>query len=358
MTTVIESAYDANAGETAGGRVGLDPGHVLRNDDRALRACWHPVARSSEITETPTKAWLLSEPLVLYRAGGRAVGFVDRCPHRRAPLSEGTVEDGVLTCGYHGWAFDSGGQCVAIPSLGTSRALPPKAHLAAVRICERYGIVFAALDEPIAPLPEVAAFTAGGTHVPLEYEGPYGASLLIDNQLDIAHFAFLHRQTFGVADDPITPPYAVERDGWGFSAAVEVPITAANDPGVADGTRPLLQHRIMTYRYWAPFHVELTLEYPVMGGSTVVVFFAQPETAGRSRFYVDLFFRRAEPLTDDELAERVRFEQKVIGEDLALQARFDTTDLPLGAGAECHVRADRASIEYRRILAELVVASQ
>ncbi|HWD25296.1 MAG TPA: aromatic ring-hydroxylating dioxygenase subunit alpha [Acidimicrobiales bacterium] len=358
MTTVIASAHDTRADESVAGRVGPDPDHVLRNDDRALRACWHPVARSSEITETPTKAWLLSEPLVLYRAGDRAVGFLDRCPHRRAPLSEGTVDDGVLTCAYHGWAFDSAGTCVAIPSLGTSRTLPPKAHLAAVRLCERYGMVFAALEEPIAPLPEVAAFAAGGRHVPLEFEGPYGASLLIDNQLDIAHFAFLHRQTFGVADDPSTPPYAVERDGWGFTSAMEMPISASNDPGVADGTRPLRQHRFMTYRYWAPFHVELTLDYPVMGGSTVVVFFAQPQTAERSRMYVDLFFRRSEPLTDSELADRVAFEQKVFGEDLALQARFDTTDLPLGPGAECHVRADRASVEYRRILAEIVEASR
>jgi phenylpropionate dioxygenase-like ring-hydroxylating dioxygenase large terminal subunit len=332
---------------------------VLANDDPALRACWHPVARAHEVAQVPVRAELLGEPLVLLRYGPEIVAFVDRCPHRRAPLSAGSLGDGRLTCAYHGWSFDRSGACVAIPSLGDPSHIPARAHLEPLRVCERYGLVFVALDEPIVALPSVAAFDGPGAHVALDaYEGRYGAALLIDNQLDIAHFAFLHAATFGVPDDPATPAYGVDRDGWGFTSEMSVPISAGNDPGVADGLRPLRQHRAMHYRYLAPFHVELTLTYPVMGGTTVVVFFAQPERADRSRFYVDLFFTRDEPFTDAELDDRVAFERRVIAEDLALQARFDSTDLPLGQGAECHVRADRASIEYRRILSELVAAAR
>ena len=49
---------------------------------------------------------------------------------------------------------------------------------------------------------------------------------------------------------------------------------------------------------------------------------------------------------------------RVIGEDLELQSSFDVMDLPLDASAECHVRAERASVEYRRILTSLFTAAQ
>jgi nitrite reductase/ring-hydroxylating ferredoxin subunit len=44
--------------------------------------------------------------------------FVDECPHRKVPLSEGRVEDdGSLLCSYHAWRFDGQGALVDIPQL-------------------------------------------------------------------------------------------------------------------------------------------------------------------------------------------------------------------------------------------------
>jgi phenylpropionate dioxygenase-like ring-hydroxylating dioxygenase large terminal subunit len=44
--------------------------------------------------------------------------FIDECPHRKVPLSEGRVEDdGTLLCSYHAWRFDGQGQCVAVPQV-------------------------------------------------------------------------------------------------------------------------------------------------------------------------------------------------------------------------------------------------
>ncbi len=329
------------------------PGVVLSNADPSLRGSWLAIARSAEVTEQPSKFWLLGEPFVAYRDGANAVVFADRCPHRRAPLSEGRLDSGVLTCPYHGWQFASDGQCVLVPSIGPDRPVPPRARLEPIQVEERHGLVFVALASPVVEIPSVP--TPRGAHVALApYEGRYGASLLIDNQLDIAHFAFVHAATFGDPDQPETPPYSVVREGLGFTAELEVPFTAANDPAAQVGEHPLVQHRRMRYRYEAPFFVELALDYPVMGGTTTIHFFATPLSGDRSRFYVDLYFDREEGFSADELAERVAFEQRVIAEDLGLQERFDTTDLPLGPQDECHVRADRASIEYRRILAELV----
>jgi phenylpropionate dioxygenase-like ring-hydroxylating dioxygenase large terminal subunit len=332
---------------------------TVRNDSPELRSCWHPIARSSELSDDPRKFWLLGTPLVAFRVAGNPVVLTDRCPHRRAPLSSGSVVDGTIECPYHGWRFDLEGACVAIPSMA-SGPFPPAARAIAHRVAERNGLVFVALDQPLVELPEVdLSESATRRVVELDaYVGRFGAAQLIDNQIDFSHFSFVHRRTFGVSDQPLTPRYEIERDDWGFRIETEVPIVAANDPDARAGHRPLRQHRLMHYRYVAPFFVEIGLTYPMSGGSMVVSFFAQPERADQARMYVSLAFSQPGGFTEEQLEERVAFERRVIAEDLALQASFDELDLPLAIDAECHVRADRASLEYRRILAALFDASR
>lgn len=43
--------------------------------------------------------------------------MVDVCPHRSAPLSMGTVENGKVVCFYHGWSFGKDSSCTDIPTL-------------------------------------------------------------------------------------------------------------------------------------------------------------------------------------------------------------------------------------------------
>lgn len=51
--------------------------------------------------------------------------FVDACPHRLAPLSQGRVDEatGCLECPYHGWQFDAGGNLTALPQLDPGKSL-------------------------------------------------------------------------------------------------------------------------------------------------------------------------------------------------------------------------------------------
>src|SRR5580700_7211664 len=102
---------------------------MLSNVDPALRRAWHPVARSAEVTTTPTRVRLLGQDWALVRlpegdGGCVLAAFVDRCPHRRAPLSAGSVNGTVLRCGYHGWCFAPDGTCTEIPSSGTTEHVP------------------------------------------------------------------------------------------------------------------------------------------------------------------------------------------------------------------------------------------
>lgn len=69
-----------------------------------LRRFWHPVAAAAEFDEKSVKAIrLMGEDLTLYKDLGGTYGLVDRhCPHRRADLSFGYVEDVGIRCNYHG----------------------------------------------------------------------------------------------------------------------------------------------------------------------------------------------------------------------------------------------------------------
>ena len=102
---------------------------VLHASHPALRRAWHPVAAASDVAAEPVAVRLLGEDWVLARVEGSLVAFVDRCPHRLAPLSAGRVESGGLRCGYHGWMYDTTGACVEIPALGPGATIPPRACL-------------------------------------------------------------------------------------------------------------------------------------------------------------------------------------------------------------------------------------
>ena len=58
----------------------------------------------------------MGEDLVLYKDLGGRFGLLDRhCPHRRADLSYGFVEDTGIRCNYHGWLMDETGRCLEQP---------------------------------------------------------------------------------------------------------------------------------------------------------------------------------------------------------------------------------------------------
>jgi phenylpropionate dioxygenase-like ring-hydroxylating dioxygenase large terminal subunit len=332
---------------------------LLSNTDPALRRCWHPVARSADVTEQPHGVKLLGEPWVVYRSDGEVRAFADRCPRRRCPLSLGRCLDGVLQCAYHGWRFDDSGRCIEIPALGDGATLPPAGRLEpAAGAAEAHGMVFLAPDVPIAPLgaiPEAddPAFMVG--HLPT-LRARASAGLMADNFLDVAHFPFVHAGTFGAEEAAEVASYAVARDDWSFTVAYEHPFAHREDPGVATGLRPLVQTRRLTYRLGAPFHLRLRIDFVDSGGSNVIGFFIQPETDETCRLFTTLW--RDDLHGDEErMNEAIAFELDVLREDLRIQEEYHDLTLPLDATAEVHTRADRATLELRRVLADLVTAA-
>ena len=77
---------------------------------------WYPILESHRLSNRPMCIERFGEQLAIWRdKTGKPNAFDNHCPHRRAPLSLGSVQGEELVCAYHGWRFNSHGECVAKP---------------------------------------------------------------------------------------------------------------------------------------------------------------------------------------------------------------------------------------------------
>jgi len=311
---------------------------VIGNLHDEFRAFWHPVAWSAEVGADPFAATLLGVPLVMVRRGGAVSVYLDECPHRGAPLSLGTVEGDELVCAYHGWRFGADGAATCIPALGPDAMIPSRASLTRpAEVCERYGIVWVALESPrvaIPSWPDGDDPSLGG-FAPTAHTSEVLAAYQTDNLLDASHFPFLHESLRGrhplIADHEL-----VEQHDLGFST---VRRKLADDGESTEGW--------LRYTMVAPFTVLLRSEEP--DGALRVSFFqaVQPIDGRRTR----LFFQVRVPDTDPvELAAALAQEEIVQQEDLWITAALRRTGMPLTGGPDLHVRSDGNSILYRRVM--------
>ncbi|CEJ45695.1 aromatic ring-hydroxylating dioxygenase subunit alpha [Umezakia ovalisporum] len=94
-------------------QLGINPNH------------WYVAALSSEVTNKPINVVIWHQAIALYRDNtGKIHALEDRCPHRQVKLSHGRVVDSELECAYHGWRFNSSGECAAVPYLAANQKLP------------------------------------------------------------------------------------------------------------------------------------------------------------------------------------------------------------------------------------------
>lgn len=327
---------------------------VVSNVTPALRRVWHPIGRVESFGTEPTRIELVGDAYVVVRLDGVVRVFLDVCPHRFARLSDGRVIGDTIQCPYHGWQFSTDGRCVHVPAMG-DEATPPPARLTAPHVMERYGMVWVASEDPVA---EPLAIT--------EWDDPSldkvwidpvdvraGAAQVVDNFLDFAHFPYVHAGTFGSDKDRLVHEYSTERtaDGWGFVVDYPHVIENHEDPLVATGEHPLVQPREMRYHYGVPFTANLRLHLPLAGMVNAIVLWCQPMTLETTRVHM-VMLRNDCP---DEASRRaaVDYELKVFAEDLRIIEKLPSTSTPLERG-QVHVRSDKHTVEFRRILHRLV----
>lgn len=332
------------------------PVTALHNTSPCLASAWHAVALAADVGAAPHRVELLGEPWVAVRLAGELRAFRDRCPHRLAPLSLGTVCGDTLQCRYHGWRFAADGHCVEIPALGADATIPPRAVAAqAAGVAERYGLVWLAPLPPVAPLPVFPEWDDEGFANAMNEprRTTVGALQLVDNFLDATHLPTVHVGTFGVADAPYVPPSTVERDGWTSTSTFEVMYRNHDDPLVATGEHPLVQPQELIKQICGPTTALVRLRFPLTCRTVTFLFACCPNTASATT----VFKLMARDDLDDpaaQLPDLLKFEDRVLDEDLAVLEPYDAMTLAIDLGVEVHTRADRLSVTYRRLLGELV----
>jgi 5,5'-dehydrodivanillate O-demethylase len=195
-----------------------------------MRRFWQPVYRAKDLPVGHTKPIrIMSEDFTLYRGESSLPHVLEfRCAHRGTQLSAGWVEGDCIRCAYHGWKYDSSGQCVEQPA-----EKKPFAQKIRIRSCptkEYLGLIFAYFGESEPPpLPRYPHFEIEGILDTLPtLLWPCNFFQRLENAGDAAHLPFTHRDSYFSADARSGIPTEVIRaeTSWGL-------VTHATFPGGA-----------------------------------------------------------------------------------------------------------------------------
>ncbi|HWU04665.1 MAG TPA: aromatic ring-hydroxylating dioxygenase subunit alpha [Novosphingobium sp.] len=310
---------------------------------------WYPVALSREVGDGPLGARLLDQPLVVYRAGGQVVVAPDHCPHRGVPLSMGQASGAGVVCPYHGLTFGAKGACVHVPA-HPARDIPARLHLNTYPAVERYGLVWTCLDREADPaaIPAMPHWDeAGFQQITCPWIDIAGfAGRQVEGFLDVAHFAFVHTDTFADPANAQVPTYSPRRAPHGFEA--EYWSTVGNYPHSAGKAAPdfaWLRH----FRCHVPFTATLEIHFP--GADRLVIMnAASPVSARKTRMFAPIARNFDTHLPVQDVYD---FNRRVFEEDRALVEAQVPAALPLDPAAEAHLPADMSSMIYRRSLREM-----
>ena len=314
---------------------------------------WHPVAAADAVADGPLAVHLLGDDLVLWRdAAGAFHAWPDRCPHRGARLSLGRVCGDRLECAYHGWQFDAAGQCVEVPAL--PGFVPPPGHrVAAGEVQVAHGLVWVRLAPGEHGLPRFAA--EHDARLRKLNCGPYdvatSAPRVVENFLDLSHFAFVHEGWLGARGAAAIADYQVEETPSGLRATR---CKAWQPQSNLHSTAPAQVE--YTYEVTAPYCAVLT-KIPEAGTVAVpdwresIALFISPLEPERCRVWFRLAVADFES-GEDQLRE---FQDTIFRQDRPVLESQNPRRVPLDPRAELHTAADRASAAYRRYLARMAI---
>src|SRR5438093_4183443 len=168
-----------------------------------FRRYWLPFAVANELTdENPTKfVRLLGEDLVLFKdKSGNAGLIADHCVHRGASLLYGRVEERGIACAYHGWLYDTKGNCVETPAEPADSKFYLTVRIKAYPVQKFVGLYWAYLGPdpaPVIPKFDVWVSQDGVRKVDVYPRLDCNWFQAMENSVDPAHLQILHQNSGG-----------------------------------------------------------------------------------------------------------------------------------------------------------------
>lgn len=162
---------------------------------------WFRVANSKEVRPGEVKPLhYFGRELVLFRTeSGKPYVFDAHCPHLGAHLGYGgKVEGENIHCPFHGWCFDSQGQCDRIPY---ATKIPPKAQIPTWQVREINGMILvyyhAQREAPTWEIPVLEEYRSP-EWTPLRFGHRWKIRShpqeILENGMDIIHSIAVHPQ--------------------------------------------------------------------------------------------------------------------------------------------------------------------
>ncbi len=235
-----------------------------------MRRYWLPTLLSSELPEpdcAPVRVRLLGEQLIAFRDTLGKVGLLSEfCPHRLTSMFFGRNEEGGLRCVYHGWKFDTAGNCLDMMNEPPGSDFHTKIKTTAYPVVEMGDLIWAYLgsEDKRPPEPKFE-----WTQVPSEHRlltknwQECNWLQALEGGIDTAHAPILHRRITENTDRPgiavntnlvkgQAPKIEIDRTDYGYRYA---------------GLRDLGDDRnvIRAYHYVMPFHQFRPLQFGLQG---------------------------------------------------------------------------------------------
>lgn len=259
-------------------------------------------------------------------------------------------------CPYHGWEFTPDGACARMPQLPDDGRIPARARTRTHRCAEANGIVWVALDDPIAPIPTFPEWhDPGYRHVRCApYTWATSAPRMVENFTDFGHLGWLHDGLLGTRDALEAPSHHVDQRGieLHYELTMEVPNTN-QEFAVTDvsGSRGLQTN---TYVLTLPHTIWLQCTYHDTGAHRTLFFSAQPNSDGRSTGFC---YQSRDFALDDADEPYAAFQDLLAEQDRIVIESQRPAELPVDLSAELHLPFDRVAIAYRRALAGAGIAA-
>jgi 5,5'-dehydrodivanillate O-demethylase len=321
-----------------------------------LRRYWQPVAAAAELTdEKPIKAVrVLGENLALYRTTAGGFGLVaEQCPHRRASLAYGGVDDDGIRCPYHGWKFNAEGRCLETPAEPKDSTLKDAVNQPAYPVERLGGMLFAymgPLPAPALPRWDVLAWEHGERWVQRHSVIDCNWLQCMENSVDPSHLYWLHGRSAHLAK--ALDHYEEKHDFILFDHGVMKRRTSAGEDGARVDQHPLLFPNVLRHvlksRQTGKLVHNLQYRLPVDDTHTqVFMVLFSPDDEARTAPDADTPFEFV-PMRDEDGNYRL---DQVLAQDVMA---WETQGPIMDRASEILGAADRGVHIFRNLVAEQI----
>jgi phenylpropionate dioxygenase-like ring-hydroxylating dioxygenase large terminal subunit len=163
---------------------------------------WYLACLPEELEkQNPLKRKIVGKDLVIFKTKKGDIGIIeDRCCHRNVHLSLGYVKDNCIKCAYHGWEYNTDGDCVHIPSFPEGEQIPKTARVEKYTTYTKHKAIWVWIGDDNRKDPSTIPPMTEMDEYPRVYNYHYlkaDLQLVAESLIDAYHINHVHRNSIG-----------------------------------------------------------------------------------------------------------------------------------------------------------------